>query len=176
MEKVLFQEEQRFNQWWMWLIIGSTIACVAIPFGVGIYNQKVLNRPFGDNPMSTEGLIVTGLSLLLLLAFVFFIVMRLKLRTKITSEKLYVSFPPLVRKWKIIKPEEIASYAVRQYKPNWEYGGYGIKRRRKYGSAWIVSGRTGLQLQLINGKKFLIGTQKQQAIEYAMHKLMKEEE
>ena len=35
-----------------------------------------------------------------------------------------------------------------------------------------VSGKIGLQLYLKNGAKLLIGTQKKQAIEYAMEKLM----
>jgi len=50
-----------------------------------------------------------------------------------------------------------------------------MKRKRKYGQAFIVAGNTALQLHLTNGKRLLIGTQKKQAIAHAMEKLMKPE-
>ncbi|HYQ57754.1 MAG TPA: hypothetical protein VEP89_10445, partial [Draconibacterium sp.] len=106
----------------------------------------------------------------------FIILFRLRLKTKITSKKISISFPPVIRKWRNIYPEDIKSYKIRHYYPRREFGGYGIKRRLRYGTAWIVAGETGLQLHLNNGKKFLIGTQKQNTLEQAMLKLMKGKE
>ena len=53
--KTEFKEEQKFNQWWLWLIL--------IPMGVlpliGIYKQLILGEKLGDNPMSDlSGLII----------------------------------------------------------------------------------------------------------------------
>ena len=61
MEKVLFKEEQRFTQWWLWLIMAITLLSVLIPFAYGMHSQEVLDKPFGENPMSTGGLVVTGI-------------------------------------------------------------------------------------------------------------------
>ena len=174
MEKLLYKEEQRFNQRWLWILMIVSVSASAIPFIRGIYFLSAENPP-GDNPMSTEGLIVTGVTLLAMI-FIFVMLFRAKLTTKITVDKLSVCFPPLIRKWREIDPAEIERYELRQYHPKREYGGRGIKRRLRKGSAWTVSGRIGLQLYFKNGKKFLIGTQKQQALEHAMRKLMEKED
>jgi len=56
-----------------------------------------------------------------------------------------------------------------------EYVDQGMKRRVRSGMSNTVSGNIGLQLYFKNGNKLLVGTQKKQAIEYAMEKMMKEE-
>lgn len=172
MEKVLYKEEQHFTQWWLWLIMVLTLLSVLVPFSYGVYSQEVLDKPFGDNPMSTAGLIVTGITSLLIVGGIVIMFFVARLKTRITSEGLFVSFPPLINKWKKYDANEIENYEVRTFKAKREYGGYGIKRSRKYGQSYTISGRLGLQLYLSNGKKLLIGTQKKQAIEYAMGKLM----
>ena len=51
--KTEFKEEQKFTQWWLWVIL--------IPIGIlpifGIYKQLILGEKFGDKPMSDLGLI-----------------------------------------------------------------------------------------------------------------------
>lgn len=177
MEKVLFSEEQRYTQWWLYLIVFASLLSVLVPFSVGIYQQAVLDKPFGDQPMSTEGLTVTGVFSSLIMALIFLMIFKSKLKTKVTNEALWLSFPPLMRKWKQIVPEEIERYEIRTYRAKREYGGYGLRRgRRRYGAAYTISGNIGVQLHFKNGKKLLIGTQKKQAFEYAMRKLMEGEE
>lgn len=172
MERILFKEEQRFTQWWLWAILLFSLLSVLAPFSYGIYSQEVLNESFGNKPMSTEGLIVTGISSLLIMGLIFVIFMRSKLKTKITDEAVWVAYPPIINKWKKFVPGEIEKYEVRIYKAMREYGGYGIKRRLKYGQSYTISGNVGLQLYFKNGNKLLIGTQKKQAMKYAMGKLM----
>ncbi len=41
--------------------------------------------------------------------------------------------------------------------------------------AYTIAGNIGLQLYMADGKKFLLGKQNKQAIEYAMKKMMKGE-
>ena len=172
MEKILFSEEQRFMQWWLWAILIFMLFSILCPFVYGIYSQEILHEPFGDSPMSTEGLVVIGISSLLLLVLIIVIFIRLRLKTKITNESVWFAFPPIIRKWKKYTPSEIEKYEIRIYKAVRQYGGYGMKRRWKYGQSYTVSGNIGLQLYLKSGKKVLIGTQKKQAIQYAMDKLM----
>jgi hypothetical protein len=172
MEKILFSEEQQFRQWWLWVILVASLLVVIIPFFNGIYAQEILGKPYGDRPMSTAGLVVLGSFSLVIMGIVFFVFLRTSLKTKITNEGIFVAYPPLLNKWKKFVPEDIQKYEVRTYKANWEYGGHGMKSRRKYGQSYTVSGNVGLQLYFKNGKRLLIGTQRKQAITYAMEKLM----
>lgn len=176
MEKVLFTEEQRNTQWWLWLLLAAAFLAVLIPFSIGIYQQLVLGEPWGDQPASDTGLVLTGLFSNLVMLGVLLLVRFSRLNTKITTQSIYVQYWPLMRKWKKITPAEIGSYELRTYRAKREYGGHGIRRRLRSGRAYTIMGNMGLQLYLKNEKKILIGTQRKQAIEYAMRKLMEGEE
>ncbi|WP_260402681.1 MULTISPECIES: phosphoethanolamine transferase domain-containing protein [Aequorivita] len=52
--KIVFKEEQKFTQWWLWLIL---IGIGVLPI-IGIYKQLIIEEKFGDNPMSDLGLII----------------------------------------------------------------------------------------------------------------------
>ena len=54
-DHIVFEEEQRFTQWWLWLLVGGILL---IPI-YGIVQQIIFKEPFGDNPMSDVGLIIT---------------------------------------------------------------------------------------------------------------------
>lgn len=53
-EKILYTEQQKFTQWWIWLLL---IALNGI-FVYGIYQQIYTKVPFGDNPTSNTGLFI----------------------------------------------------------------------------------------------------------------------
>jgi hypothetical protein len=171
MKKVLFKEEQRFNQWWLWLIIISATLISTIPFMIGIYTQEVLGKPWGNNPGST-GLLVFVLVLdLVIMLGIIWLFLKMSLQVEISEEGLHFKFPPLLVKWKIIAKDEIESFTVRTYRPVSEFGGWGIKGSSRK-MAYNMSGNIGLELVLKNGRKVLFGTQKSQAIKYAMEKMM----
>ncbi len=167
MEKVLFKEEQRFTQWWVWLITAFALFAVIVPLVNAIIEEQAQ-----INSSNTARLIIYGVLIVLVLAVVLIIMPFIKLKTKIAENGIYIIYFPFVRKWKIFPAQEIEKYEIRRYRAKLEYGGYGMKKRRKVGQAFSMSGNIGLQLYLKNGKKILIGTQKKQAIEYAMVKLM----
>ena len=171
MEKVLFKEEQRFTQWWLWLIIISSALISIVPFMIGIYVQEVLGKPWGNNPTNTLGLIIVLIFVLLLIGSISILILKMRLKLEIKPDGLWFCYPPLVQKWKCIKKEDIARFEVRNYRPVTEYGGWGIKGSSR-SKAYNISGNTGLQLYLTNGRKVLFGTQKSQAIKYAMEKMM----
>jgi hypothetical protein len=171
MEKLLFKEEQRFNQWWLWLIIISATLISTVPFMIGIYTQEVLGKPWGNNPGST-GLLVFVLVLdLVIMLGIIWLFLKMSLQVEIREGGLHYKFPPLLVKWKIIAKEEIESFSVRIYRPVLEFGGWGIKGSSRK-MAYNMSGNIGLELVLKNGRKVLFGTQKSQAIKYAMEKMM----
>ncbi|RNC85154.1 MAG: hypothetical protein ED556_10190 [Winogradskyella sp.] len=66
-------------------------------------------------------------------------------------------------RFKIIKWSEIDKAYIRKYDALSEYGGWGLKGgalwNKAKGTAINISGDIGIQLELKNGKKLLIGTQ-----------------
>jgi len=171
MEKVLFSEEQLFTQKWLWLLlIGATLVSI-VPTVFGIYSQEILKVPWGNNPAEKGVLYLILLFELVIMGGIILLIYKIRLKVEIKTDSLRFSFPPLARKWRCIKKEEIDRFEVRKYRPFGEYGGWGIKGNNK-NKAYNISGNVGLQLHLKNGRKILFGTQEGQAIEYAMKKMM----
>ncbi len=155
----VFTEKQRFNQWWL-------IAIEVIAFGVVLggvitdYNQIV-------NQGGVDSLFMVFLSLgLFLLAIVF--IHSIKLFTRIDESGIHFQFFPLHVKERNIAWAEVSSCEVRKYNPILEYGGWGIRGFSKEilfgigknGRAYNTKGTMGIQLELKDGRKILIGTQK----------------
>ena len=171
MNKVLFKEEQQFRQWW-WIvmILGVTIPAMVMNI-YAIYQQMVRGIQVGDSPVPNVMLIV-GLVFLCVALWSYF---SLKLEVWIDQDGIHYRFFPLIPKNKLISKAEIERFEIRKYKPIIDYGGWGVRTGfgRKWQRAYNVSGNIGLQLYLTNGKKVLFGTQRSQAILYAMDEMMK---
>ncbi|HSI89614.1 MAG TPA: hypothetical protein VK927_00790 [Adhaeribacter sp.] len=151
-EKIYFTERQRFNQWWLWLIL---LISFALPF-YGIYEQLQSPEPFSD-PEKTTGIILTAIIMLPVMALFLF----MRLETQIKEDGIYVRFFPFHLKFRHFPWSETAEAYVRQYSAISEYGGWGL-RFGIFGSgkAYNVSGNQGIQLVFKTGKKLLIGTNK----------------
>lgn len=145
--KIAFNEEQKFTQWWLWLIL---IGIGLVPV-FGIYKQLILGEPFGDNAMSDAGLILFAVLVFALIAFFW----TMRLETKIDDNGIRMQFFPFLRKrldWEEIKTAKIVNYG---------FVGFGIRLGTKHGTVYNTKGNKGLAIQLTNGKKFVIGTQKE---------------
>ena len=146
--KAAFTEEQKFNQWWLWLIINGI--CVIALYGA--YKQIILGETFGSSPMSSAGIIA-----FVLFAFAFAgMFLWTRLSTKIDSETIEMNYVPFLSK--SVKWEEVATASVVDYG---FIGGWGIRFTKKYGKVYNTRGKMGLAIVLKNGDKFLIGTQKE---------------
>jgi hypothetical protein len=95
------------------------------------------------------------------------------LHTRIDKDGIAYRFAPIHRKERFIKWSSIKVAYVRKYRPIAEYGGWGFRRGRS-GIAYNTSGKMGLQLQLSDGKKILIGTQTPKALQRVLDKLGRE--
>jgi hypothetical protein len=141
-----FKEKQKFTQWWLWVFL--------IGFGLfqvyALCKQLVLGEDFGDKPMSDVGLIIFTL---LPFGIIFFF-WYMKLETEIDPKEIRIKFSPLVKK--VFKWEDVKSAIVLNYK----FVGYGIRLFTSYGTVYNTKGNTGLAIELKNGEKILIGTQK----------------
>ena len=158
---MLFQERQRFNQWWIWLLL---IGITLIPV-YGIYRQILKGHAFGDQPMSDWGLIV--FLLFMLLFDLFFYLMQL--RTQIDSTAIHFRFFPFLRRafrWSDIAAAQVIDYGF--------VGGWGIRLATRYGTVYNVRGSKGLLLKFKNGKQICIGTQKEEALKKVIAEIRRE--
>ena len=147
----IFKEEQRFTQ--PWLIILLAMSGLVI---VGIVAKAYLAE--NSNMKAVELVTVIATSIGAVMPIFFF-----KLITRIDEKGIHYRFFPFHRKTRTLLWTEIKSAHVRKYDPISEYGGWGLKGgfSRKKGKAINTKGNIGIQLELINTKKLLIGTQKE---------------
>jgi len=169
MNKVLFKETQQFRQWWNILLILVATVPAMIFAGYALYQQLVYGIQVGDEPAPNAVLIIVIVVMMILI----WAYLAMKLETWIDQEGIHYRFWPLIFKQRLISIHEIQRYEIRQYRPIFDYGGWGIKKSLRWGRAYNISGNIGLQLYLTNGKKVLFGTQRSQAIMYAMDDIMK---
>ena len=155
--KTLFSETQKFNQWWIYLILALGI----IPFVTFFVYQEVTGRLVGNHPMNREQYIFT-ITIVCLVSCLFFV---MRLQTKIDSEGIHVRFFPFKFNYGLYKWDEIENVSVRSYEPMSEFGGWGIRYSFKNGKALTVSGDIGIQIETKKGRKVLVGTQKPQDAE-----------
>lgn len=161
---IQFKEKQKFTQWWFWLLIIG-ITCL---FLFGLYQQLILKIPFGDNPTSDSTLVL--ISLIPILIIILFLIS--KLETEINELGVSYKFYPFHLSKKTIPWESIDKAYIRKYNPITEYGGWGFRLGLfGKGRALNMSGNMGLQLELKDGKKLLIGTQKFEELEQLLQKI-----
>ena len=143
--KYIFEENQKFTQWLLWVIL---LSFPIMSFG-----------PFDDNPINIYHVLI-GLSL----PYLFFL---LQLRIKVSEEGLHYQFFPFHFKSHTIKLEDIEKFKAMEYSPLKEYGGWGIKYGFK-GKAYNVSGNKGVKIFLKNGSNIMFGSQKHNELAKAL--------
>jgi len=169
MKTTEFNESQRFNPFWVWLLL-------LLILGIwvwGVIQQIIIGIPFGTHDIPNTillliGIVPVGIFLLLVLS---------KLQTFVKKDGIYFRYFPFHMRPKMIKHNDIKRYAITEYHPIKEYGGWGIRFAlgKKKGKAYNVKGNIGLQLELNDGKNILIGTQKPDAFRRAIDAMKKDE-
>ena len=141
-EKMAFEEEQPFDQVWLWTLMGIELFVIMIP------------------------LLLVGITwwAIFLVASVMMVTMSLlasiKLYTRIDNSGIHYRFLPFHRKERTIWWDDIDAAYMRKYNPVLEYGGWGMRTWSRNGAAYNVKGNHGIQIVKKNGKKILIGTQR----------------
>lgn len=150
--KVLYREVQHFRQAWLWAFL-IFILLLAV---YAIVQQLAWGRPFGSNP-APDVLLMVIVAVFGVAFPTFFCLMNLT--TEVRGDGLYFRFFPFHRSFRRIPWEEMKEYGVRTYSALKDYGGWGIRYGRE-GKAYNVSGNHGVQLELSNGDRVLIGSQR----------------
>ena len=157
--KVIFKEEQSFVGTWLWYAVIASISLAILGVSMPIWLKGAQE--------SFTGLILVGLISVGVILFL----IRSKLSVTIDEHAIYYTYPPFVNKEKQITLADLKEVYMRKYKPIWEYGGWGYRIRPGKGRAMNVTGNNGLQMVFKNNKRLLIGTQKPEAMSYAIRRL-----
>ena len=141
----LFQEKQKFTQWWVWVLLLWVSCSLAISI-----NNRI------------------SLLIALLIPILFYL---LELRVKVNKEGLYYRFFPFHYKSYCIKTNEIERIEALKYKPLGDYGGWGIRYGFK-GKCYNVKGNLGVKVFLKNGSYILFGSQKHEELEKCLKSII----
>jgi len=157
----VFIEEQKFTRP---LFIGLSIALIVTGVTIITEWETTLQSSLGEKLGALSGIFIV---LLVILLF-----MNLKLKTRIDENGISYQFYPIHRSNKIISWSNISNSYIRNYDAIFEYGGWGMKFnffKKNKGKSFTTKGNIGLQLELKNGTKILIGTQKKEELQKVLN-------
>ena len=143
----LFEENQKFTQWWVWVLL----LWVSYSLAISINNRF-------------------SLLIALLIPILFYL---LELRIKVSKEGLYYRFFPFHYKSYYIKTNEIEKIEALKYRPVGDYGGWGIRYGFK-GKCYNVKGNLGVKVFLKNGSYILFGSQKHEELEKSLKSIIEQ--
>jgi hypothetical protein len=165
-KQLLFEEEQRFIGTWVMI----PILAVMVVGWYFLVRQVLMSEPVGNQPADDWGIVIVWLVAGIVVPLLF---VSLKLTVRVQPEEIYIRFSPLFKR--TIPTGEVKSCAMRTYRPLLEYGGWGVRCSGKRGMAYNVSGNEGAQLELTNGKKVLIGSQRANELAAAIRRAMEQQ-
>ena len=145
-----FRETQAFRQARLRLLVAIPPAAMSL---LCIW-QVALGHPWGKQPLSNGSLI--GWTVFLWLIYVRLITIRLV--TEVRASEVRVAMRGLWRERRI-PIADIRSAAVVTFDPLRDFGGYGVRSTNK-GSAYLAGGNRGVRLELANGSRVTIGSQR----------------
>lgn len=174
MSRRYFEETQLFRQnLWLWYIFAAFSMLLMIPLLYGMYQQLIVGEPWGDKPLSDNGLAMLFLFSLASWLMVMWILYSIRLEVYIDNEGIHYSFFPNSPAWKVITKNQIVSYEVRKKRKLFEMGGIGYHRNRfKRTRSMTIRGSKHIRLILAGNNKILIGTQKPEEFDRALRRLL----
>jgi hypothetical protein len=155
----VYHEEQRFRQWWVWLLV----AAVAALAWWTLVQQIILGRPLGENPLPAWGAWLVWALVGLGLPALFW---SIRLAIEVTAGQVIIRYRPLARR--VIPLADIQEATVRTYNALVEYGGWGLKGWSRRNIAYNVSGCRGVQLVLRDGRRVMLGSQRPEELARAI--------
>jgi hypothetical protein len=155
----VFHEVQRLRQWHIRIVLALPPAALLFI----TIRQVIFYHPWGGHPISNGGLIF----LTILLVAVYLRLITVRLVTDVGSGEMAIGLRGLWRRRRI-PLSQIRSATTVEYN-SLDYGGYGI-RSGPGGRAYIADGNRGVQLELNDGNKLLIGSQRAEELARAIQR------
>lgn len=148
---ILFREIQRWRD--VWWVMALVFGLAALQWWIFLM-QVIRGNPVGNNPGSDTVVILTWLVFGVGFPIFFF---WLHMVVEVTADAVVVRYRPFVNRR--IPVDQILRAEPRVYRPLSEFGGWGI-RGWNGRVAYNVSGNTGVEITLVDGRHVMIGTQK----------------
>jgi hypothetical protein len=164
MANLIFKEEQSYKGTWLMYLILMLEVPMIILVSMVIWNSEK------DQMTSVVGI---G-TFILILTLTFFLIMSIRLETRIDEEGVKFKFFPFINKWRIYRKNEIERIEVITYSPLTDFGGWGLKGN-KTTKAYSILGDQGILLDVGEKKKIMIGTQKGSELKSYLADWLKEE-
>jgi hypothetical protein len=152
----VFVENQRFTQWWVWVIL---MIPTVLAIGVLVYFAVRLS-PWSYRLRS----MLPAMALSLATPTLFFV---LRMNVVLTGQRLTVRFFPIRRR---IDVAEITSFRAITYTLR-DFGGWGIKWARDRTLVLNVSGNRAIRINRRSGKSLILGTQRPEEFAAALMEL-----
>ncbi len=160
---LLYSESQSISRFFRWFIVGDTILVITVFLVI----LKFVIKETQQIPLPFL-LIMFGMPLAGLAVF-----MSVRLEAEVRFDGFYFRFFPFHFRFQKIDYADISECYVREFSPVLDFGGWGIRYTLTKGKAYILKGKTGLQIVLKNGKKILISSDDPQELVNAMSSFVK---
>lgn len=144
---IQFSEVQKFRQIWIQMLLGLGFGLLLSAF---VYQLIMQEQLFSFSSLTLVGVVLSGFTIL---------VYRSHLDTKIDRRGIQYRFFPFQLTHRQISWEQVDEVYIREFDALIEYGGWGARYSNR-GNAYIVSGKYGLQMEVADGRRVLISTQR----------------
>jgi hypothetical protein len=144
---VLFHEEQYFD----WRVYALS-ALVSVLTGLGLVRGRI-----GSIEVALGLLIGLGLVMLL-------VTFLLHMTTDVTPTEIRIWFGWSPGSARVVSIGSVRSVEVVTYRPIADYGFWGARAGRDGEKAYIARGNRGVRIELKDGTRFLIGSQRAEAL------------
>src|SRR5699024_2623348 len=146
----------------------SFIACCIY---VVYHNKQIIfGVPMGDNPAPNLLLVIFWLAFGIV--FPVFMLWMCRLIIEVRSNGVYIRFAPFHKSYKSFLFKDIISYKPVVYNSLRRFGGWGIRFNAKGETAYNISGKQGVELQLRNNT-VVVGTKDSNELKKAMDSVQK---
>ncbi|HEY6555222.1 MAG TPA: hypothetical protein VI669_17830 [Vicinamibacteria bacterium] len=169
---VLYREVQKYGWPWPGMLIvlagALTIGSVVVPFSLGMWQQLVLGKPWGDRPMPDAAFALIG-PFAILLSFLPIAVLLMPLRVEVRADGISIQLVGFLRR-RVVPRKEIHGAALTHIGPvGWGY------RHGRGRAVYRMDGSEGVELELTSGKKIVIGSQRPRSLLDAVQSMLRPE-
>jgi hypothetical protein len=165
---VVYREEQNFD-WWVYALIVALDAVLLVVLA--------WYSPQGDDavglafPRKSELVVLALAALLLVQAMLIVGVLRMTTEVTATHVRVWFGWIPTYRR--VFAVAAVQRLEVVSYRPIADYGGWGIRRGRDGERVLNARGNRGVRLDLSDGSRLLIGSQRPEALAVALERAMR---
>lgn len=159
---VVYREDQNFD-WWVYALVAGADA---IYWGCVLYalrGDPNAARGQGPGTLDLALLVLVGV---LLPALLFIGLLRMTTEVSPTGTRVWFGWVPTYRR--LIPLGSIQKIEVVTYRPLVEFGGWGIRISRDGVRALSARGNRGVRLDLADGTRLLIGSQRPEELALAL--------